>query len=149
MDPAVRVAIERSFLAQLPGAALERLICGAVLDEVPAGTTTYRAGGAPRVSLIVSGLFRTYLAGPDGRQVTIRYARAGDVLGVMTALGGPAPLYAQALTDSMRLRIDRDTLRELAQADRAVALAVIAELTATVHSLWQEMAMWKLNPQYL
>lgn len=140
MEPAVRAAIERSFLAQLPGPALERLIARATLDAVPAGTTTYRAGGAPRVSLIVSGLFRTYLAGPDGRQVTIRYARTGDVLGIMTAFGGPAPLYAQALTDSRRLRIDRDTLRDLAEADRAVALAVIAELTATVHSLWAEMA---------
>lgn len=140
MDPAVRAAIERSFLAQLPSSALERLLATATLDEVPAGTTTYRAGGAPRVSLIVSGLFRTFLAGPDGRQVTIRYARAGDALGIVTAFGGPAPLYAQALTDATRLRIDRDTLRELAQDDRTVGLAIIAELTASVHSLWQEMA---------
>jgi len=58
----------------------------------------------------------------------------------MTALGGPAPLHAQALTDSRRLRLDRDVLRELARADTAVAWALMNELTETVHSLWQEIA---------
>src|SRR5258706_567459 len=56
MEPEVRAAVERSFLAQLPAAALERLLLGAVLEPVSAGTTTYRAGGEPRPSLIVSGL---------------------------------------------------------------------------------------------
>src|SRR5882762_9262252 len=110
MDPAVRVAIDRSFLADLPAAALERLLSGAVLESVAAGTTTYRAGGEPRPSLIVSGIFRSYFAGPDGRQVTVRYAREGDVLGIVGAHGGPAPLHVQALTDAERLRLDIDTL---------------------------------------
>lgn len=139
MDAAVRTAIARSFLADLPAGTLERLLAGAVTENVAAGTTTYRAGGEPGLSLIVSGLFRTYLVGPDGRQVTVRYAREGDTFGVVTTFGGPAPLYAQALTDSRRLRLDREALRELAEVDRAVSLAVIAELTASVHSLWEEI----------
>ena len=140
METAVRAAVERSFLAHLPAPALERLLSGSSLESVDAGTTTYRAGGEPRLTIIVSGLFRTYLVGPDGRQVTVRYAREGDALGILTAFGGPAPLHAQAVTDSQRLRLDRDALRDLANEDAAVALAVIRELTATVHSLWQEIA---------
>jgi CRP/FNR family transcriptional regulator, cyclic AMP receptor protein len=140
MEPEVRAAVERSFLAQLPADALERLLAGAVLEPVSAGTTTYRAGGEPRPSLIVSGLFRSYFAGPDGRQVTVRYAREGDVLGVVAAAGGPAPLYVQALTDSQRLLLDIDTLRALASNDAQVAWVLIGALTATVHALWHELA---------
>jgi CRP/FNR family cyclic AMP-dependent transcriptional regulator len=140
MEPEVRAAIERSFLAQLPASALERLVAGATLEAVTAGTTTYRAGGEPRPSLIVSGLFRSYFAGPEGRQVTVRYARAGDVLGVVAAAGGPAPLHVQALTDSQRLRLEIETLRDLATQDAQVAWALIGELTSTVHSLWNELA---------
>lgn len=140
MDPIVQTAIDRSFLARLPEAALAQLLEGAAIENVPAGTTTYRAGGEPRVSLIVGGLFRTFLVGPDGRQVTIRYARIGDVFGIATLFGGPAPLHAQALIDSVRLRLDRDRLLELAQADTHVALTIASELTATAHALWQEIA---------
>jgi CRP/FNR family cyclic AMP-dependent transcriptional regulator len=140
MDAHVRAAITRSFLAQLPAAALDRLLEGSFLESVDAGTTTYRAGGEPRPSLVVKGLFRSYFAGPDGRQVTVRYAREGDMLGVVGAHGGPAPLHVQALTDSQRLRFDLDTLRELAQSDADVAWAVVGELTDTVHALWHEVA---------
>jgi len=140
VEQIVRDAIAQSFLAELPADALERLLEGATLEDVEAGTTTYRAGGEPRPSLIVSGLFRSYFAGPDGRQVTVRYARAGDMLGVVAAHGGPAPLHVQALTDAQRVRIEIDRLRDIAQHDAAVAWAIIGELTTTVHSLWHELA---------
>jgi CRP/FNR family transcriptional regulator len=140
MEPAVRAALDRSFLAQLPAPALERLLAGAVLEAVNAGTTTYRAGGEPRPSLVVSGLFRSYFAGPDGRQATVRYAREGDVLGVVAAAGGPSPLHVQALTDSQRLLLDIETLRELARHDAQVAWVLVGALTNTVHALWHELA---------
>ncbi len=140
MGPAVRAAIDRSFLAQLPAPALDRLLAGAVLEAVTAGTTTYRAGGEPRPSLIVSGLFRSYFAGPDGRQVTVRYAREGDVLGVVAAAGGPSPLHVQALTDSQRLLLDIETVRELARHDAQVAWVLVGALTNTVYALWHELA---------
>ena len=136
----MRAAIDRSFLAQLPAPVLDRLLEGAVLEAVPAGTTTYRAGGEPRPSLIVDGLFRSYFSGPDGRQVTVRYAREGDVLGVVATHGGPAPLYVQALTDSQRLLMDSSTLRDLAKQDADVSWAMLGELTNTVYALWHEIA---------
>jgi CRP/FNR family transcriptional regulator len=140
MPPIVRAAIEKSFLAELPPATLARLLDGAVLEEVSAGTTTYRAGGEPRPVLIVSGIFRSYFAGPEGRQVTVRYAREGDVLGIVAAHGGPAPLHVQALTDAQRLRLDIDTLRDIARHDADVAWAITGELTNTVYALWHELA---------
>ena len=140
MDADVRAAIERSVLAEIPAPTLERLLTGAVVESVAAGTTTYRAGAEPRTSLIVSGIFRSYFVGPDGRQVTVRYAREGDMLGVVAAHGGPAPLHVQALTDARRLRLELDVFREFAQHDAAVAWPIVRELTHTVYALWHELA---------
>jgi len=140
VEDRVASAIAHSFLADVPPETLDRLLEGAVLEDVAAGTTTYRAGGEPRPSLIVSGIFRSYFAGPDGRQVTVRYAREGDMLGVVAAHGGPAPLHVQALTDAERLRIDIERLRDIAQHDVTVAWAMTGELTNTVYALWHELA---------
>jgi CRP/FNR family transcriptional regulator len=140
VEPEVRAAIERSVLATLPAPTLDRLLEGAVLESVAAGATTYRAGAEPRTSLIVSGIFRSYFVGPDGRQVTVRYAREGDLLGVVAAHGGPAPLHVQALTEARRLRLEIEILRDITQHDPEVAWALIRELTHTVYALWQELA---------
>lgn len=140
MDDRVRAAIAGSFLAGLSEAILDRLLDGSQLETAAAGTTTYVPGREPRPALVVSGLLRTYFAGPDGRQVTVRYARPGDVLGVIAAHGGPAPLHTQAITDTELLRIDRDAMRELARTEPEFAWALIGELTETIHALWMEVA---------
>jgi CRP/FNR family transcriptional regulator len=70
----------------------------------------------------------------------VRYAREGDVLGIVAAHGGPSPLHVQALTDAQRLLLDLDTLREIARRDADVAWAMLGELTNTVHALWHELA---------
>lgn len=114
---------------------------GATTEEVPAGALTYRPGAAdPRAALVVSGLFRVYFEASDGRQVTIRYARPGDVLGVVAAAGGPAPVHTQALTDSTRLVMEMATLRSLAHRDPEVAWGMVEELSRMVYSLWHELA---------
>jgi CRP/FNR family transcriptional regulator, cyclic AMP receptor protein len=38
--------------------------------------------------LVVRGLIRVYMTSPEGRQVTVRYARACDVLGIAVLVGG-------------------------------------------------------------
>jgi CRP/FNR family transcriptional regulator len=140
-DRRIRDALDRSFLARLPRTALAALLDGASTEEVPAGALTYRPGTAdPRAALVVSGLFRVYYAAADGRQVTIRYARPGAVLGVVAAAGGPAPVHTQALTDSTRVVMDMATLRSLAQHDPEVAWGMVEELSRMVYSLWLELA---------
>jgi CRP/FNR family transcriptional regulator len=136
----IRDAIARSFLARLPKSALDELLEGATTEEVTAGTLTYRPAADPRAALVVSGLFRVYYESSDGRQVTIRYARPGDVLGVVAAAGGPAPVHTQALTDATRLVMDMETLRSLARHDPEVAWGMVEELSRMVYSLWHELA---------
>jgi CRP/FNR family transcriptional regulator, cyclic AMP receptor protein len=101
---------------------------------------TYRPAAHPRFALVVSGLFRAYYEASDGRQVTVRYARSGDVLGVVGAAGGPSPLHTRALTDATRLNMDIHVLRALARNDHEVAWSLVEELSHVVFGLWHELA---------
>ena len=81
VDRDVDEAVARSFLTGLPAELVGRLRAEGERADYPAGTTVYRAGDDPRAALVVRGLIRVYLSSPGGRQVTVRYARPGDVLG--------------------------------------------------------------------
>lgn len=81
------------------------------------------------MSLVVSGLLRLYLAASDGRQLTVRYARSGDALGIATSVGGPGNLTEQAITDCALLVFRRPTLLALGQCDVRVAWAIAEEIT--------------------
>jgi CRP/FNR family transcriptional regulator, cyclic AMP receptor protein len=89
-DRGVEDALARSFLADLPPELLGRLRDEGERADYPAGTTVYRAGSGPQAALVVDGLLRVYLMSVEGRQVTVRYARPGDVLGIAVMVGGPA-----------------------------------------------------------
>jgi hypothetical protein len=57
----VHQAVARSFLAGLPAATQARLLVGAIMLDVPAGSILYREAEAPRFGLVVGGLVRLFL----------------------------------------------------------------------------------------
>jgi CRP/FNR family cyclic AMP-dependent transcriptional regulator len=90
VDGDVADALARSFLAELPAELAGRLRAEGERADYPAGTTVYRAGDDPQAALVVRGLIRVYLSSPGGRQVTVRYARLGDVLGIVIGARHPS-----------------------------------------------------------
>ena len=82
-DLEVDEALAHSFLADLPTELAGRLRADGERADYPAGTTVYRAGDVPQAALVVRGLIRVYLSSSEGREVTVRYARPGDVLGIV------------------------------------------------------------------
>jgi CRP/FNR family cyclic AMP-dependent transcriptional regulator len=93
-------ALARSFLAELPAELVDALQADGERADYPAGTTVYRSGDDPQAALVVRGLIRVYLSSPGGRQVTVRYARPGDVLGIAVLVGGPARTSVQTVEPS-------------------------------------------------
>jgi CRP/FNR family transcriptional regulator, cyclic AMP receptor protein len=89
---------------------------------------------------VLSGLLRVYLASGDGRQTTVRYARASDVLGVPVAVGGPVGVNVQALTPSSVLMLNVATLQSLGQSDAAFAWAVAEEVTRRLYAVLETFA---------
>ena len=131
----VHQAVARSFLAGLPATTQAGLLVGANMLDVPAGSTLYREAEAPRFGLVVGGLVRIFLTSPEGRQLTVRYARPGAVIGAPTAVGGPVDVSAQAVTESAVLMINVDSLRSQARHDPLLAWTLAEEVTRRLYEV--------------
>ncbi|HEY7146898.1 MAG TPA: Crp/Fnr family transcriptional regulator [Streptosporangiaceae bacterium] len=140
-DGEVLDALSRSFLADLPPEVAGRLRAEGERAEYPAGTTVYRAGASPQAALVVRGLIRVYLASAEGRQVTIRYARPGDVLGIAVLVGGPASVSVQAVEPSSLFRISSRTLTAAARRDPRVGWAIAQELNRRLYDTLEQTAV--------
>jgi len=101
----------------------------------------YRAGSDPRAVLVVQGLIRVYMTSSEGRQVTVRYARPGDVLGIAVRVGGPANVDVQALAPAGLFRISARMMTAGAGRDARVAWAMAEELNRRLYETLQQTAI--------
>jgi CRP/FNR family cyclic AMP-dependent transcriptional regulator len=81
---------------------------------VPAGELVFRAGEHPRIALIRAGVVRVFVGTTAGRQLTIRYARPGDVIGLAPLLGGSSIWNAQAMANTTLAEVTVEQLRAAA-----------------------------------
>jgi CRP/FNR family transcriptional regulator len=135
LDELALSGLEGGFLVALPREAAERLLGEAIRINLPAGALVYRDEESPRLIVVVNGLLRVFLTSVDGRQVTVRYARSGDVAGLALVIGGPAPMSIQAMTSSLVVALRVESLRALLATDPGVARACAEELTRQLHHL--------------
>jgi CRP/FNR family transcriptional regulator len=113
---------------------------GGKLSDVLAGITVYTEADAERFGVVVRGLLRVYMHTSDGRQVTVRYVRAGGLLGAPALVGGPAPVFVQALTDSAVYFMDVARVKRLARQDAAVAWIFAEESVHRLYDVLEELA---------
>jgi len=137
----VVTAMAGSFLGGLPLELVGELLSAGVRTDHPAGATIYRQGEAPRTFLVVHGLLRVYMSSPDGRQVTVRYARGCDVLGVAVLVGGPADVGVQTLARSSLYRLDAAALATAARRDGRVGWALAEELNRRLYENLRQTAV--------
>jgi CRP/FNR family transcriptional regulator, cyclic AMP receptor protein len=140
-DQEVADALRRSFLGRLPREVVAELVAGGQRTDYPAGSTLYREGSAPRAELVVQGLLRVYMTSPEGRQVTVRYAREADVLGIAVIVGGPVNVSVQTIADSSLFSIDARRLTAAARRDARVAWALAEELNRRLYDTLQQTAI--------
>jgi len=140
-DRELEDALARSFLAGLPPELVGRLRDDGERADYPAGTTVYRAGSDPRAALVVRGLLRVFLTSAEGRQVTVRYARPGDVLGIAVLVGGPASTSVQAVEPASVFRISARTLLAAARRDPRVSWAIAEELNRRLYEVLEQTAV--------
>ena len=140
-DQEVDDALAGSFLAGLPPELVGRLRDEGERADYPAGTTVYRAGSDPRAALVVRGLLRVFLTSAEGRQVTVRYARPGDVLGIAVLVGGPASTGVQTVEPSAVFRISARALTAAARRDPRVSWAIAEELNRRLYEVLEQTAV--------
>jgi CRP/FNR family transcriptional regulator len=140
LEELVRDGLQGGFLLSLPRDAADRLLIEAIRIRVPAGALIEPEGGSPRVIVVVSGLLRAFLRSPDGRQVTVRYVRSGDVAGLLMVLDGFAPTNIQAMTTASVVALRVETLRGLLARDPDVARVCAEELTRQLHQALDDIS---------
>ena len=115
-------------------------MAGGKLADLAAGATVYTEAETERFGVVVRGLLRVYMHTSDGRQVTVRYVRAGGLLGAPALVGGPAPVFVQALTDSAMYFMDVARVKRLARVDAAVAWVFAEESVHRLYDVLEELA---------
>jgi CRP/FNR family transcriptional regulator, cyclic AMP receptor protein len=137
---AIAEAVARSILAAFPPGLLENLTQEAIPVDLPAGTTLYYEEDEPRCALVIAGLIRDYMTAPDGRQITVRYARPGDLLGIPTIVGGPAPVSVQILTDATLLLLNVRALQKSGRTEPGVGWLLAQEVTRRLYETLEALA---------
>ncbi|HSL34745.1 MAG TPA: Crp/Fnr family transcriptional regulator [Candidatus Limnocylindrales bacterium] len=140
VDQLAEAAVAASFLGALPDQTRRRLLAGAIRLDLPAGATFYRDDDAARFAVVVRGLIRVFLTSPEGRQLTVRYARPGEVLGAPTAVGGPVDVSVQAVTEAALLMLDLEAVRAAGRTDATVAWALAEEVTRRLNEVLEAFA---------
>jgi len=140
--PDVRDAVRASHLRDLPSEVLDELLDGAVRTKLPAGSTAHWAHDEDQYfELVVTGVIRVFVTAPDGRTMTIRYCRSGELLGAVSLFSGEfaEPATKQALVDTQLLMISPQKVRALARRDLSVAGALLVELSERVRNFVNEI----------
>lgn len=140
-DQDVTEAIANSFLGKLPDDIVGELIAEGDRIDYPAGAVVYRESSVPRAALVITGLVRVYMSSPEGRQVTVRYARPGDVLGIAVMVGGPANVSVQTLEASGLFSVNLRALTAAAKNDARVSWAIAEELNRRLYDALQQTAI--------
>ena len=120
----------RGFIARLSPAVAAELIEGAPSVYYPAGSIIFSPHDGTTAALVVSGLLRYYMAGSDGRELTIRYAGPGDLVGSLISERSDLNTRAQTLQPSVVLHLDVERAQALAERRPELSRAFIDELVS-------------------
>ena len=138
----VRDAVRASHLRELPAEVVDDLLEGAIRSTILAGTVAHQALEADEyLELVVTGVIRVFVTAPDGRTMTIRYCRSGELLGAMSLFSDEftEPATKQALVDTELLRMSPSKVRALAHCDVRVASALLVELSERARGFVKEI----------
>jgi len=89
----------------------------------------------------VEGFLRVFVTAPDGRSLTVRYLRRGELSGGVSLFSPDYALAAsvQAIVDSEILRLRADVVIAMAERDVTVARAIIDELSERIVNFVSEI----------
>ena len=137
-----RQAIAASFLGRLPERTVLDLFDRAHEVEAPAHTVLYSEADdsrSARLVVVLDGLIRVYRTSRSGREVTLRHARRGDVLGLPAMVTEASPAAAQVVVAARVVFISAQTVRARAQLDSRLAWAVAEELAGSLFNIQERL----------
>lgn len=132
--------LRRGSWSSVPAGIIESLISRGRIVEFAAGHTVYAEADTEALAVVMVGLLRVYMHAADGRQVTVRYVRAGDLLGVPALVAGPAPVFVQAVTPGAAFFFDVAQVKRAALDNALLAWALAEESVHRLYDVLEELA---------
>jgi CRP/FNR family transcriptional regulator len=119
-------------------AVMASVLVGARRFQVAAGALVFPPGDPePHVAMVLMGIARSFVTAADGRQLTVRYARRGALIGKrFNEVGAHAPLGVQTITDCTILEFDRELFLRVAAQEISLANALVAELNRRLDDVY-------------
>jgi CRP-like cAMP-binding protein len=106
------------------------LVAGAPVVCIPAGSVLCRRGGPPTLAAVATGVVRVFAWAPGGRQLFLRYARPGDLVGLEDLFGDSDLLSAEAVTGTMLAMVSVSHLHALATRHLELSWTLAEQVTA-------------------
>jgi CRP-like cAMP-binding protein len=133
------------FLSLLSEANRRRLLEGSTRSVFPAGSIAFHPESPPTAFLLERGLARAYCSVPDGRQATVTFFHAHDLVGGTTLISHAPRIYVQAVVDSTMAALDVESVRELAMSEVEVTIAIATHLASRIRSAFRLIAVRSLG----
>jgi CRP-like cAMP-binding protein len=136
LSDAALAAWDDSLLADFPDEATFVLRAHALEAELPTGALLNDSDDAtaPAVALIVDGLVRSFRRSTDGREATVRYAGAAEVVGLVGLVSRAGGVALQTLTATRVVRLPAGRFADLIRRDARVAWPITGHLAEMVHT---------------
>jgi CRP/FNR family transcriptional regulator len=140
VHPDVERALAASFWSKLPREPVEAMFAEGIRLEATAGLIVTEDQARSQVALVLSGLFRMFARAKSGRQVTVAYAREGDMIGLVAALAGHCRNGMQAMSAASVWVLPAETLKRHARANPDMAMALAEENARANVEMLNELA---------
>jgi CRP/FNR family cyclic AMP-dependent transcriptional regulator len=141
IDPLLAAAAAQSLLAKLPAELTGRVLDGGYRIDLPAGAQPSSRTNETAIALVLEGLIRVFLVSEGGRQVTVRYARPGETLGLVHMFGRNTGVRSQAVTPASVWMIAPARFRALCEQHAPLATAVAEECATRASDAVEELAL--------
>ncbi len=133
------------FLSLLSDEHRRRLLDRSTRTVYPAGTVVYGSEIPTRAFLLDRGLVRVFWTIPDGRQATLAFFHAHELLGGTTIMGQPPTTFSQVVVESTLTILDLETVGNLVASEIEVARAVATHLATVVRNAFRLIAVRSLG----
>ncbi len=141
VSDAIGAISRQGFLGGLSETLRNSLLEGAHLIEYPPGSSTSGKPDSRLSAVVVSGLVRTYLSAPDGRQITLHYSGASDLVSPGAGSARNLGDAVQAVEQSSLLHLDPLRLERLAGTDPELSWALARGIEERLSHAHQMVAM--------
>lgn len=117
-----------------PRSLWQELVAGAPYLELPACHEVPGPQYGGSAIAVLEGVVRGYTTAAGGRQMTLRYGRAGEIVGLTAAVGGIDGLCVEAVTPVAIAALSTRSLRELALREPEFAWGLAREVASASHA---------------